>query len=325
MTMTILPESLRRQALLPLRLFLGVTFCYAGLVKLGDPHYLAGAADPASYLSQLQAALAAHSPAAPLLRLARHASAATGTALAFGELAVGLGTLLGLFGRVAAAGGAALSLTLFLAVSWRTHPYFLGNDLAYLAAWTPLLLAGTPSLSLDAWLAARRAAQSTAGSERRRALLETGTAVLAVVGGGLLAGALTARTRGRVTSPVAQPTLPQSPAGRGGVGNDATAGVSVAAAKVPVGGSVQLSAPGSGDPIFVVQPKAGTFCAFSGACTHAGCTVLPPKDGAFVCPCHDSAFDATTGAVLRGPATAALPRYAVTQSGATLRIAEKPE
>jgi thiosulfate dehydrogenase [quinone] large subunit len=310
--MKTIPESLRRQPLLPLRLFLGVTFCYAGLTKLGDPHYLAGAADPASYLSQLQAALAAHSPAAPLLRLARHAPTATGTALAFGELAVGLGTLLGLFGRVAAAGGALLSLTFFLTVSWRTHPYFLGNDLAYLMAWTPLALAGAPTLSLDAWLAARREARPVPG--RRRALLETGTAVLAVAGGGLLAGALTARTR-RVAAPVAHRSS----------GDGAPTGLSLAAAKVPVGGAVQLSAPGSGDPIFVVQPKPGTFCAFSGACTHAGCTVLPPKNGSFVCPCHDSAFDAGTGAVLRGPATEALPRHAVTQSGGVLRVASKPE
>ncbi|WP_236653273.1 Rieske (2Fe-2S) protein [Streptacidiphilus melanogenes] len=150
---------------------------------------------------------------------------------------------------------------------------------------------------------------------RRRALLETGTAALAVAGGGLLAGALTARTRGRTTAPAAR--RPDS--------GDATSGASVAAAKVPVGGAVQLSAPGSGDPIFVVQPKPGTFCAFSGACTHAGCTVLPPKNGSFVCPCHDSAFDAATGAVLRGPATEALPRYAVTESGGVLRVAAKPE
>ncbi|MEY9871073.1 thiosulfate dehydrogenase [quinone] large subunit [Streptacidiphilus sp. MAP12-33] len=322
MTMTISSETLRRQALLPLRLFLGVTFCYAGLLKLGDPHYLAGAADPASYLSQLQAALAAHSPAAPLLRLARHAPAATGTALAFGELAVGLGTLLGLFGRVAAAGGAALSLMLFLTVSWRTNPYFLGNDLPYLVAWIPLVLAGTPALSLDSWLAARRAAQPAPVPGRRRALLETAAAVLAVAGGGLLAGALTARSRKPVAAPASPVTLP---GGGSGDAAGATPGASVAVAKVPVGGAVQLSAPGSGDPIFVVQPKPGTFCAFSGACTHAGCTVLPPKDGAFVCPCHDSAFDAATGAVLRGPATQALPRYAVTQAGATLRVAAKPE
>lgn len=310
--MKTLTESLRGQYLLPLRLFLGLTFCYAGLLKLGDPHYLAGGADPQSYLSQLQAALAAHSPAAPVLRLARHAPTATGTALAFGELAVGLGTLLGLLGRVAAAGGAMLSLTLFLTVSWRTHPYFLGNDLAYLAAWTPLILAGTPAWSLDARLAARRRVDP--GPGRRRALLETGTAVLAVAGGGLLTGALTGRTRGRVPGPAAHRSAVDS----------APAGLSVAASKVPVGGAVQLTAPGSGDPVFVVQPKAGTFCAFSGACTHAGCTVLPPKDGKLVCPCHDSAFDAETGAVLRGPATEALPRYAVTRSGGVLRVAAEP-
>ncbi|WP_236656406.1 ubiquinol-cytochrome c reductase iron-sulfur subunit [Streptacidiphilus jiangxiensis] len=162
-----------------------------------------------------------------------------------------------------------------------------------------------------------------AGGGRRRALLETGTAVLAVAGGGLLAGALTARSRRPTPSPVAQSG--GRPTGGSGDAAGASTGVSVAAAKVPVGGAVQLSAPGTGDPIFVVQPKPGVFCAFSGACTHAGCTVLPPKEGAFVCPCHDSAFDVATGAVLRGPATEALPRYAVTRSGATLRVAEKPE
>ena len=73
-----------------------------------------------------------------------------------GELAVGLGTLVGLLGRLAAFGGALISLTLWLTVSWATTPYYYGNDLAYLMAWLPLALAGAPRFSLDAALASRR-------------------------------------------------------------------------------------------------------------------------------------------------------------------------
>jgi thiosulfate dehydrogenase [quinone] large subunit len=85
-----------------------------------------------------------------------------GYAIAAGEVAVGLGALVGLFTRLAAFGGALISLSLWLTVSWQTTPYYYGNDLAYLMAWTPLLLAGAPALSLDAALAARRNRKSRA-------------------------------------------------------------------------------------------------------------------------------------------------------------------
>ncbi|MFC1418445.1 QcrA and Rieske domain-containing protein [Streptacidiphilus cavernicola] len=80
-------------------------------------------------------------------------------------------------------------------------------------------------------------------------------------------------------------------------------------------------AAGSGDPVYVVQPEAGTYAAFSGVCTHSGCTVDPPKDGKFVCPCHGSCFDASSGAVLRGPATQALARIGITRDGDRLHLA----
>ncbi|CAL9535805.1 DoxX family protein [Streptomyces sp. enrichment culture] len=143
-----------RYALLPLRLFLGVTFSYAGLHKLTDPAFLTGDG-PGSFAGTLKAAH--HSAAAPwLVELAQHSPQGFGTALAAGELAVGLGTLCGLWARVAAAGGALLSLCLWLTVSWASEPYYYGNDLPYLMAWLPLLLAGAPMLSLDALLAVRR-------------------------------------------------------------------------------------------------------------------------------------------------------------------------
>ncbi|MEY9877677.1 thiosulfate dehydrogenase [quinone] large subunit [Streptacidiphilus sp. MAP12-33] len=142
-------------ALLPLRVFLGVTFIYAALFKFTDPHYLHGLSDPSSFAAMTQG-LKDVSPIGPLLSLALKAPTAFAVVFALGELAVGIGTLVGLLGRVAALGGALLNLSLFLTVSWQTYPYFLGNDLIYLMAWLPLVLAGTPYLSLDAWLLSRR-------------------------------------------------------------------------------------------------------------------------------------------------------------------------
>ena len=100
------------------------------------------------------------SPIEPLLDLALKAPTGFAIAIAVGELAVGLGALFGLLGRVAAFGGVLLNLSFWLTVSWQVHPYYLGNDLIYLMAWTPLLLAGTPYLSLDGYLASRRTARS---------------------------------------------------------------------------------------------------------------------------------------------------------------------
>jgi thiosulfate dehydrogenase [quinone] large subunit len=143
-----------RYALLPLRVFLGVTFVYAGLDKLTSDSFFTDSAGG----SLLQILHASHDSAAipGLVDLALRAPHGFGYAIALGEIAAGLGTLAGLFGRVAAAGGALVSLSLWLTVSWSTTPYYYGNDLAYLMAWLPLVLAGTPLLSVDRLLAVRR-------------------------------------------------------------------------------------------------------------------------------------------------------------------------
>ncbi|WP_436737200.1 DoxX family membrane protein [Streptomyces sp. BBFR102] len=146
--------SLRRYALLPLRVFLGVTFVHAGLGKLTDPAFLS-ASGPGS-LGELLDAVHSTAGAPFLVDLAQHSPTASGTALATGELLVGLGTLLGLWARVAAAGGALISLVLWLTVSWPTTPYYYGNDLAYLLAWLPLVLAGAEHFSADNALRLRR-------------------------------------------------------------------------------------------------------------------------------------------------------------------------
>ncbi|WP_329885344.1 Rieske 2Fe-2S domain-containing protein [Streptomyces sp. BE20] len=303
-----------RLALLPLRIFLGVTFVYAALDKLSDTHYLAGSGDPASFVSQTALAKGS-SPISFLLGPALDHPTLFGLLVAFGELAVGLGTLVGLWGRLAAAGGAALSLSLWLTVSWNVSPYYLGNDLVYLMAWTPLVLAGTPYLSVDGYLARRAARDRSRGlSEdhvRRRALVDGGIAAVAMGGAGLLTGSLTA-TFGR-DGAAGKPKQSAAPA-------SAAPPVTVDAASVPVGGSAQVKDPSSGDALFVVQPKAGQYCALSSVCTHSGCAVDAPKNGQLYCPCHGSRFDAATGAVLNGPATKPLPKYRVTKEGEKLHL-----
>ncbi|MFI1796792.1 DoxX family protein [Streptomyces sp. NPDC020379] len=141
-------STLSRYALLPLRIFLGVTFIYAGLDKLTDSAFLASSG-PGS-LGELLHSVRDSSAIPALADLALKSPVGFGYAIALGELAVGIGTLLGLLARVAAAGGALISLSLWMTVSWSSTPYYYGNDLAYLMAWLPLVLAGAPYLSVDA-------------------------------------------------------------------------------------------------------------------------------------------------------------------------------
>jgi len=127
--------------LLPLRLFLGFTFCFAGLQKLANPGFF-NAANPASIQSQLSGA-ARLSPVHALVAPLVHVAVPLGVLIALAEVAIGLGTMLGLWTRVAAAGGIVLSLMLFLTISFHSSPYYTGSDIVFVFAWTPLLLSGS--------------------------------------------------------------------------------------------------------------------------------------------------------------------------------------
>ncbi|MFH8804466.1 DoxX family protein [Streptomyces sp. NPDC017936] len=141
-------DTATRYALLPLRVFLGVTFVYAGLDKLTDGAFLE--ASGAGSIGDTMRAVRDSSAVPALVDFALKSPTGFGYAMAFGELAVGIGALLGLLTRLAAFGGALISLSLWLTVSWASDPYYYGNDLPYMFCWVPLALAGAPVLSLDA-------------------------------------------------------------------------------------------------------------------------------------------------------------------------------
>ncbi|MFI6401241.1 DoxX family protein [Streptomyces sp. NPDC050548] len=147
-------DTATRYALLPLRVFLGVTFIYAGLDKLTSSEFMK--ASGAGSIGETMRGVRDSSAIPALVDLALKSPVGFGYAMAFGELAVGIGTLIGLLARIAALGGALISLSLWLTISWQSDPYYYGNDLAYLMAWLPLVLAGASVFSLDAALRARR-------------------------------------------------------------------------------------------------------------------------------------------------------------------------
>jgi thiosulfate dehydrogenase [quinone] large subunit len=151
---------------LPLRLFLGATFLYAGLQKLLDPAFFSDGA-PGYIGEQLRGYVRAGSPLSPLLtHLAIPHASLIGTLVALAEMWIGLSTLAGLLSRAGALGGMLLSLTFFLTASWSVHPYFLGPDLPYAAAWFTLFLTGPGPYSADGYLS---------GAAARRSALESPT------------------------------------------------------------------------------------------------------------------------------------------------------
>ena len=175
--------------LLPLRLFLGVTFTYAGIQKLTDPQYFKPSA--IGYIGRQITSFANGSPLKGfLLTVAAPHAMVFGALVAYGELAIGLGVLVGLLLRPAAFFGALLSLLFFLTASWRVFPYFYGADIVFFFAWMPMILAGPASggyFALDTvwvpWLLARLS------PERREQMIPALSLLVGVPGAaGALAG-----------------------------------------------------------------------------------------------------------------------------------------
>ena len=98
--------------------------------------------------------------AEPLRDFALSHPVGAGLTVAFLQVVVGVLTVLGLWQRVAAVIGALLSAALILTVSWKTVPRHDAPDIIYLAAWSPLIIAGAPVYSVDGRLAGRPGASS---------------------------------------------------------------------------------------------------------------------------------------------------------------------
>ena len=148
---------LAERVLLPLRLFLGITFIYAGLQKLTDPQYFNQSAT--GFIGKQILGFAIGSPIHDLLiNIALPHPVFFGALVAFGELAIGIGALLGLLLRPASFFGLLLNILFFLSASWRVHPYFYGADIVFVFCWITLILAGplrSGLPSLDALLVPR--------------------------------------------------------------------------------------------------------------------------------------------------------------------------
>ena len=280
-------------ALLPLRLFLGVTFAYAGVYKLTDAGFLHAGSE--TYIADQLGAFADGTPGGPLLEtFALPQPVLAGIAVALAEIVIGLLAAAGRFTRVAAAGGLGLSLVLFLTASWHTVPYFLGSDIVFVFAWLPFVLAGAagqPALDHGIHRAVR---------VRRR-----GPIVVPVVGEPLTRRAALAQALGftaAITGAIAGVSL----LFRGAVPARATAAapkVLAESAALAAGDAISVTADGS--PALVIRGADGGLTAFSAVCTHAGCDVAW-HDGEIRCPCHHARFDPATGAPTKGPAQAPL-------------------
>ncbi|MFI5281693.1 MAG: TQO small subunit DoxD [Candidatus Dormibacterales bacterium] len=297
---------------LPLRLFLGGTFIYAGLQKIQDPGFLSPGSS--TYIGTQLQSFATHSPIGFLLTtFAIPVAQLTGAGVIAGELTIGSLALLGIATRWAAAAGALLSITLFLTASWTIQPYFLGSDSIYAVAWITLVLVGDQgvfSVAPVIFGPPRRsgARRTVADLDRRRLLVQLGGAAVGAIWVlGLLPRSRTAfqpaaqssTTPSGSAAPAASPTPVASPTGSK-IGT---------LADLQAQGFLNFNDPTTGDPAVAVSLSGGSVVAFDAVCTHAGCTVsYDPSQKLIACPCHGAVFDPNhQAAVVAGPAPSPLP------------------
>ncbi len=141
--------------ILPLRIFMGATFLYAGVQHLTDSSYF-DSSKP-GYIGHLIGQYAVGSPIHDFLLGFVVPNAVTfGYMVAVGESLIGIAVLLGFLYRIAALAGLFLNFTFFLSATWNAFPFYFGSDIVFVMCWLTLLLAGPQhALSIDSAIAKR--------------------------------------------------------------------------------------------------------------------------------------------------------------------------
>ena len=281
-------SSWRNQApaLRIMRLWLGITWIYAGWDKASDPGFLS--AGSSTYIGSQLSGYATHSPLGFAFDTLIEYASLVGGFVIISEFAIGLATLLWVAPRLAAFGGFLMSLGLWLADTFHVSPYFLASNTAYAVLWLSylLLLIGNGKRKVF-----------TMSLERRSVLRVGITGALAVAFAG--AGKFFAK---------AAPATSTSAAGKG------TKIVKLTSLKV---GAARNFVASNGAPAILFRTKTGVF-AYSAICTHQGCTVAySAASKTMKCPCHQAEFDPNKSAkVVNGPAVNPLGKIKVAVKGA---------
>lgn len=333
-------------ALFPLRLFLGVTFVYAGVQKLSDPGFFHAGAP--TYIGTQLHGFASGTPGGFLLRtFAIPHPVLAGVGVALFEIVVGLLATGGLMTRLAATAGLGLNLVFFLTASWHTSPYFLGSDIVFVFAWLPFVLggaAGQPALDhmlerpsealqrrtrLRPPQPGRQPAPADATMTRRALVAEIAGMGVAIAGiSALLKGPYSGssaaaralgggrRSRGSGGSGSSGTAKTTAAGNEGGASSLPPGAVELGPAKrLPKGAAATYADPEDGSADILIRADDGSLKAFSAVCTHAGCAV-GYSEGEIVCPCHGGVYSAETGAVVGGPPPAGLaPKQVLEQNG----------
>jgi uncharacterized membrane protein YphA (DoxX/SURF4 family) len=274
--------------LLPLRLFLGFVSIYAGMGKLCDRVYFDGGRR-GSMVTWLHS-LHPWGLAEPLRAAALDHPVGAGLSVAFLQVVVGALTVCGLWQRVAGVFGAALSVALLVTVSWRTVPVYDAPDFIYLAAWSPLVIAGAPVYSIDAHLAGdawRRLGPRVSLWHLRRRVLRRGALLATVIAGatllvGSVLGAAVRATTAQQDMPLPSVTptnnLPGAPLPEVSGGPGATSGASPSPSQSAEAKKRHHKAPATQAPTTMPSRLATTGTGRSGS-TGSGAAGTPTHSG----------------------------------------------
>ena len=78
---------------------------------------------------------------------------------------------------------------------------------------------------------------------------------------------------------------------------------------IAIGSALTFTYPEVHDQCVLVRLDQQSFAAYSRQCTHLSCSVVPePANRRFYCPCHEGAFDLSTGNPIAGPPRRPLAR-----------------